>query len=241
MRRAWGIPVDGFLTHQEHQDWYTKLVEQTNKYLKSEKYRDLEAKRDKMRLRVAHGKVVDIDFKLFAYRVWKTVPMYKFDYDVDCVTVQSGKPVYWRHFIEQCILFSKPQITQISRPKPEPHVAWDNYSQCYSMTIENLFPDTTLQDFQSREFSEKFKKLQKKLPGYQTHKSRRKRTLTEMEQLAELDRETNLSDYEKGEKIFGVVEDGLVETKRRNNIKQRRNRLKKYVDPGGDNKDGALT
>lgn len=228
-RKAWKIPETGFKNHKEYEKWYVKLIEDTNTYCKSKKYKDVEKKKEEMR------KLNDQNLKLFSLRSMFAIPLTKFTYDVDKATLRSGKPVYFRDYVEECLLFENPRISFPTRPLPEPKLQWNFEHQFYDLVIENIFPDTTSKDFDNKKFTQALEKLKAKLPGYTEKKTRTKKNFDKGVAVIAIDtQEPHLDDFQKMELVLG--EDlalGLLdaeenkEQKIKNNIKQTRSRTKK--------------
>ncbi|RJO61202.1 hypothetical protein C4544_03465 [candidate division WS5 bacterium] len=240
-REVWDIPAGGFTGYQEYNIWYQKLIADTNTYLTSDKYKEWQKKLTVKHKERYQGKITPVDVEIFAYRAHLTVPLHKFEHDVGQATIHSGKPVYWRYFIERCLLFKDFDVFPVTRPLPEPKTHWDNYTQTYDLTIENIFPDTTTKDFDDRRFTRKLKEMQKKLPGYQKSRPRLKRKLEYGLKALELDKQRpGLSDVEKTEELEGEVSSGNwgeIERKRANNLKHTRRRLKGYLGKIGRSKE----
>lgn len=229
-RKAWGIPREGFPDHQSYQQWNAKLIETTNAYTRSERYiRDRKQIKEK-RKEEFERKITRTSFKVFANHVQLRIPLFKYEFDVDQTTIKSGQPIYWREFIEKCILMNNFEAMPVRRPPPEPRVSWSNDSFMYELVIENIFPDTTQKDFNDRWFKKKFKDLQTKLPGYKKIRPRRKKKFDYVLGVLKADDEMpDTSDIEKSDHIEGVNEsEDLAGTdrKRLNRLKQTRHRLK---------------
>ena len=231
-RVAWGIFGYGFKNYGEYNEWYKNLIEKTNTYYKSKKEKDRKNKILEKRKELSDGKITDTDFRFFAHRSTFAIPLNKYNYDIDQITIHSGKPIYWRDYIEECLIFETPLSFFPIRPLPEPELKWDFENQFYELIIENVFPDTTTKDFDRKEFTEKLKKLQKKLPGYKDKKTRVKRSFDFGMKVKSLDDTTKLTDWEKGEEIEGEAEFenfGSIEKRRKNKVKQARHRFKGYM------------
>ncbi len=230
-RKAWGIPSEGFPDYQSYERWNTKLNETTNAYIRSEQYiRDREQIQEK-RKEEYEKKITRTSFEVFANHVQLRTPLFKYEFDVDQTTINSGQPVYWRHFIEKCILMSNFEVMPVRRPIPEARISWSNESFMYELIIENIFPDTTQKDFKDRGFQKKFRDLQTKLPGYKKIIPRRKKKFDYVLGVLKADAEMpDTSDTEKSDHIDGVNEsEDLAGTdrKRLNRLKQTRHRLKR--------------
>lgn len=231
-RKAWKISDKGFVDYREYNIWYNKLLENSNKYLTSKKYKDYQQQVVDKRKDYHQGKITKNDLELFATQVHLTIPIQKYEFDIDQITICSGKPTYWRYFVERCLLFDDFEISPITRPLPEPKLCWDSYNRVYELFIENIFPDTTTKDFDNPSFTRRFRELQKKLPGYQFSRPRLKKKIEYDLKVLELDLGAKLSDSEKTEEIEGEVDSldfGVVEKKRTNKLKQTRYRLRKYI------------
>ena len=232
-RKAWKIPVQGFQDRKEFSLWSKSLIRDTKAYCQGAKYRQDQQQILKKRKHEYEGKITHLDFKLFAFEKWLLVPLHKFNYDIDQITKEFGQPIYWRSFIEQCLLYKDFEPFPVQRPLPEPKLHWNNFSQSYDLTIENVFADTTTKDFDKQEFTEKLKELQKKLPGYTEKQTRKKKGFVLGRGVLETDvKHPRLSDIQKYEEIFGEVtsEDfGEEERRRAKSIKQARYRYGKYI------------
>jgi hypothetical protein len=238
-RIAWGIPLDGFKDHQSYQAWYKKVLQETNEYYKSEKYKKQQKKLLDKRIQWAKGKITKSDLHLFGLRATFAIPLPKLTYDIDTYTIESGKPIYWRYYIEECLLFETPRLSFPTRPLPDPKLKWNFDYQFYELIIENVFPDTTTKDFDDKKFTGKLNKLQKKLLGYEEKKSRQKKSVEFGLQIINADeKKPYLSDLEKaeeitGEKYIGNKKSDLmwINKKREGDrIRQIRKRTKKYMD-----------
>jgi hypothetical protein len=227
-RKAWKIPEEGFKDYKEYEKWNVQLIEDTNAFYKSKKYKNIEKKKEEMR------KVNDQDLNIFCLRSIFVIPLLKFNYDVDNATLRSGKPVYFRDYIEECLLFKIPRISFPTRPLPEPKLQWDFNNQFYNLTIENIFPDTTSKDFDNKKFTEALEKLKTKLPGYGEKKTRVKKNVESGLNLLEIDaKNLGLDDFQKFELLthqdLALEVDGKAEQKIKNNVRQNRLRVKKYL------------
>lgn len=233
-REAWKIPIKGLGNEQEYATWYGSLIQETNEYYQSERYRGVQEKIKEKRKEVYEGKITDNELKFFASQKWLLVPLHKFDYDVDQTTLASGRPVYWRDFIERCLLFEEFDIFPVRKPVLQARLYWDNYSQSNDIKIENIFPDTTTKDFDNPEFVKKLKELQTKLPGYTKKQTRIKKNFEFGQRLLKLDAERpGLSDIQKVEEIDGPVNSvnwGEEERRLAKKAKQTRYQLKKYLE-----------
>lgn len=229
-RRAWKIPESGFKHYKEYEKWHIKLIKGTNAYYKSEKYKDVEKKKEKMR------KLNDQNLKLFSLRSTFVIPLLKFSYDIDQITIRSsGKPVYFRDYIEECLLFETPRISFPTRPLPEPKLQWNFEHQFYDLIIQNVFSDTTSKDFDNKKFTQALERLKAKLPGYTEKKTRTKKNFDKGVAVLAIDKqEPHLDDFQKMELVLGedlalglLDDEGNKEQKIKNNIKQTRSRTKK--------------
>jgi hypothetical protein len=240
-RKAWAIPAEGFLGYPDWHVWEAKLIERTNTYYRSDKYKAGQAQITRKRLEVARGKITETDLKIFAMRKSWAIPLHKYDYDIDQITVASGLPIYWRDFIEQCLLFStieRMYVQPIRKPLPTPRLKWNFYGQCHEMVIEDVFPDTNVRDFTSKKFTRQLQELQKKLPGYSAKKPRRKKTLEFGLEIQKLDQQSKLTDMEKADAIMGEIgglDFGSLDRKRSNRVRQARYRTRKLMGGGRRN------
>lgn len=229
-RQAWGIPEDGFMNHTSYEAWANLLNEKTNIYRQSEKYVRDRRQVDEKHKEECEKKITRGAFEAFANHVWLRLPLVKYDFDLHQTTLKSGKPVYWEHFIEKCILMNDFEVMPVRRPKPESRVSWNNDTQAYELTIYNIFPDTTMQDFNDRWFKDRFKEQQAKLPGYKKIRSRRKQKFDYAFGVLQADDEMpSESDLVKTEYLEGENNSddlGEVDRRRMNKLKQTRSRLK---------------
>lgn len=241
-RVAWKIPHEGFSSLAEYKTWKSDLIKKTNERFKSAEYKDLIAQRDQMRIRVAEGKASQSDLLVFAHSVEETIPLDKYRMDLTHLTNFWGKPLYWKDFIEQCVLFKDFKIYPVIRPTPSPKAFWDNDLQTYILRIENVFPDTPLIDFHAKRFTREYLHLVKKMPGYPKKKERIKVDFETYKKYFVINSEKSsghalenrkLSDYELGERLYGSTEDGVQETKNKERAKKKRQRIEKLVRPRG--------
>ncbi|MCC7004844.1 hypothetical protein IT397_02925 [Candidatus Nomurabacteria bacterium] len=229
-RVAWKIPAEGFMLKSQFVDWNKNLIDKTNKWLQSEKYKSYLEKRDKMKIQVACGTASQDLFFDFARKVWLTVPLYKYQADLNDLVKRFDLPLYWFDFVEECVLYAQPEIRRIVRPSPEPMVKWDNILQCYVLYISQIFPETTIEDFRTKRFVKKYKALLKKLPGYKMSLSRSKKQFVAIEKIINLPKKTYLADYELSDYLYGCIDnDGSTETKRRNSVKKLRQRTRRLI------------
>lgn len=230
-RKAWDVPEDGFKTRNEYVEWQARLNDQSNKYIGSENYQQLEKAIREKKLSVAQGFATDTELKWLANRAWKMVPVHKFSFDVGQVAIQEGKPEYMCDFVEQCLLFKKPDMIGIIRPTLKPKLVWDDYACVYSLVIENVFPDTTTKDFDDPWFTRELRALQKKMVGYTEKKARKKSTYDYGIKLRVLDeRFPAMTDAEKADEIFGDIQDvdfAEKEKRRKATVRQLRRRMGK--------------
>lgn len=232
-RDAWDIKKIGFKNHRAYKVWQSRLNRRSNEYLQSEQYQLLQEQVREKKLQAAQGLITDFELRWFAERVWRSVPVRKFDYDIVQVTIQENKPEYMCDFIEQCLLFEKPNMAGIIRPSLKPKLTWDGYHGMHHLVIENVFSDTGTKDFDDPRFTRDLKKLQKKLAGYATKKSRLKRTHDYGERLQILDSErSDMRDAEKADALFGEVTNvdfSVDEKRRKGRVRQIRHRRNKRL------------
>ncbi len=233
-RIAWGIPQLGFKNSADYYEWDKEHVKQINAYNKSEKYKEHQQKIKNKRQEYFDRKITEFDFKWYAQGVNFANPNFKFSYDIDQITLNSGMPIYWRDYIEECLLFENPRVTFPSKPLPEPTLKWNEMYQFYELIIDNIFPDTTTKDFDNKKFTKKLKELKLKIPGGRTPQSRKKKNFEFGIELLELDKQKpELSDFEKTETIKNksLIDnlDIVKERKIKNNTRQIRKRTKKYI------------
>lgn len=232
-RLGWKIPHAGFASFQEYDKWHKELTKKTNLWFADKKYLKFRDQRDKMRLKVARGKAAPSDLAYLARSVELTVPLSKYESDLDRLVEVLELPPYWRHFVEQCVLYSAPEIHPVVRPSPEAKLDWDSHRQSNVLRITNIFADTPLKDFRSRKFVRQYQTLVKKLPRYKVTQARRKKNFDTYKSIQELTKGAKRSDYELGEHLFGVVEDGKLERKRMENAKKLRQRAEKLTKNRG--------
>lgn len=234
-RRAWHVPPDGFDDHESYIIFHSDLQEKDLAYVKTEKYLKRHTELIKKRRAWANGKVTDGELEFAERNFVRFVPSIKYNEDIDYVVRKSKKPIYWRGFIEECLLFKNVNPTLVMRPLPEPKLSWSNYLQRNELTIENIFPDTTVKDFSNREFTEKLKKSQKKLIGYGLTR-RKKPNFSFGMKVFELE-DSGLSNIEKADKVRGVntIDDAFMRSphediKSKNRVKTARRRLKRRIN-----------
>lgn len=241
-RVAWKIPHEGFSSREEYKVWEGDLFKKTNERFESAEYKELIAQRDQMRIRVAEGKASQSDFLVFAYSIEETIPLDKYRMDIAHLMNFWDQPLYWRDFIEQCVLFKDPTIRPVIRPIPSPKALWDNDLQTYILRIENIFPDTPLIDFHAKHFTREYFRLVKKLPGYPKKKERFKESFETQKKYFDLKSEKSsqyglgnkkLSDYELGDRLYEKTENGVQETKNKERAKKIRQRMEKFVRSRG--------
>lgn len=231
-RKAWRIPIGGFKDEKEFKPWYKSLARESNEYVQSEKYsEDQEQIQEKIK-QESENKITRTELELFASDKRTLIPVEKFDYDIDQVTLESGKPVYWRRFIERCLLFGDFDFYPVLKPPLDLNLRWHNDSQSYDLTISNIFSDTTTKDFDDPGFTKKLKELQAKLPGHTNKKIRKKKNFEFGLQIHKVDTEhPGFSDVQKSEEIMGEVDSidfGPEERRRAKKVRQTRYRLKQY-------------
>jgi hypothetical protein len=231
-RRAWNIPPDGFRDYGIYSTFHTDLREKDRDFAKSEECLKHHAKLIESRKAWAKGKITNGDLDIAERRFAHFIHSVKYDEDLDLVVHLSKKPVYWRSFIEGCLLFRDARPTLVTRPLPEPKVLWSNDLQRNELTIGNIFPDTTAKDFTDRRFTEKLKELQKRLPGYGP-RPRSKKSFSFGMKVLELEN-SGLSNQEKADKIAGINIDSedfmkspREDLKSKNRVKTMQRRMKK--------------
>ncbi len=237
-RNLWGISPKGFNNREKYRNWDKKIINETNEYRKSEKYKKFKEQINKKKLDHAKGKATQFDLELFSQDIQLHDPSYKLEFDISNITLKSGKPIYWRDFIEQCLFFKNPDICFPDKPLPTPTLKLDSRYQFYELIIDNIFPDTDIKDFNSKSFREQFEKLRVKLPGFNKLAPRYRKDLEFGLKLIEIDRNMPyLSDFEKYEKITGEdwaqKVNGKQEKNIKNKVRQARLRIKKLL---GDDK-----
>lgn len=233
-RVAWKIPPIGFETYAEYQAWEKKLLKQTNQWLAGEKYVAYSKQRDQMRLKEARGKISRSDLLVFAWRVEQTVPLHKYQSDLEDVLHRENLPAYWKGFVENCLLFANPEIHAVTRPEPTAKLHWSNDLQSNVLEIENIFADTPVEDFRSKRFVREYLKLVKKLPGYWLTKTRSRKNFSKYQTALKLTKDQRGSDYEFGEMLYGPTEDGKMETKNKEKAKKIRHTAIKLVRQRGN-------
>ncbi len=232
-RTAWKIPSLGFASYAEHHVWESDLLKQTNEWLAGEKYKDYLKQRDQMRLKEAQGKVSRSDLLVFAWRIEQTIPLHKYQSDLEDVLRREDLPEYWKRFVERCLLYAHPEIHPVIRPEPKAEVRWDNDAQSNILEIKNVFADTPVEDFRSKRFVRDYLRLVKKLPGHWLTKTRTKKNFDKYRTALTLTKDQRGSDYEFGEILYGPTEDGKMENKNRENAKKIRQNAKKLKHPRG--------
>lgn len=233
-RTAWKIPPLGFASYAEHRAWESRLLKQTNEWLAGERYAGYSKQRDQMRLKEARGKVSRSDLLIFAWRIEQTVPLHKYQSDIEDVLRREDLPAYWKGFVEQCLLYANPEIRAVTRPEPQPKVRWSNDLQGNILEIENVFADTPIEDFRSKRFVRDYLKMVKKLPGHWLTKTRIKKNFDKYRTALNLSKEQRGSDYEFGEMLYGPTEDGKIENKNKEKAKKVRQNAKKLKRPRGN-------
>ena len=235
-RAAWDIPPDGFMDYGIYSTFHTNLREKDCDFAKSEECLKHHTKLIESRKAWAKGKITNGDLDLAERRFAHFIPSVKYDEDLDLVVHLTKKPVYWRNFIEECLLFRDVRPTLVTQPLPEPKVSWNNNLQRNELTIGNIFSDTAAKDFTDRRFTEKLKKLQKKLPEYGSI-PRGKKSFSFGMKVLELEN-SGLSDREKADKIAGINIDGedfmkspREDLKSKNRVKTTRRRMKQRIRP----------
>lgn len=230
-RVAWGMPLDGFPDYQSIEAWEDRSQTRFDEFMKTEKFKSQQAALVGKRHLWADGKISKGELEIEERGFSMLEPQTKFDIDLERLLVKLNKPLYWREFVEDCILYRDvDDFTFITRPTPKPVLKWSNSLQRNELTIQNIFPDTTIKDFSHTEFVEELKKLQKKLPGSGI-RMRAKRSFKAEQELQALDAETGLHDYEKADVIYKPSDDSAQEDqKRKNRVKQVRHRSKKRND-----------
>lgn len=237
-RKAWGIPDKGFNTQKEHGFWYKKYIESINTYYKSDKYKERNNELKKKRREFADDKITESDIFFFSQRLAFANPEYKYEYDLNRMVLNSGKPIYWKDFIEQCILFNNPTYGFPQKPLPQPELRWNREYQFYDLIIENIFPDTVTKDFDEIDFTNKLKELKKKIPGHSEYHSKYKKNFDFGMKIIEIDKEDYLSDIEKTQDLNGIIYNKKsnplwIKGKReRDRLRQNRSRMKKYIEKG---------
>jgi len=234
-RIYWNVPLDGFKNRNEYYKWDEKHVQEVNEYRKSEKYKENREKIKEKKLEQAQGKISRFDLEFFAHRLGLYDPSAKLEFDISHITLKSGKPIYWRDFIEQCLFFANPDICFPDKPLPEPKLKWSNTYQYYELIIKDIYPDTDIKDFTNRKFLKEFEKLKEKLPGFNNLEPRYRKDLDFCLKLREIDKTMPyLDDFQKYEH---VTEEDLSQTtnlkqekKIKNKVKQARLRTKKLLE-----------
>ncbi len=233
-RIRWGIPANGFKDRNEYREWDKKHIDKVNEYRKSQEYKKYNEQIKRKKNDLAKNKITQCDLEVFAQNIQLHDPDYRLEFGISWITLKSGKPIYWRDFIEQCLFFEKPDLCFPDKPLPIPKLKWDNRYQFYELTIDHIFPDTDVKDFSSKYFQKQFEKLKVKLPGFNKQAPRYRKDLEFGLKLLEIDRVApNLSDFEKYEEITG--EDwaqrvnGKQEKNIKNKIRQARLRIKKLL------------
>ena len=227
-RKEWSIPQNGFKDNKGYQKWYSDLIAKTNKYYKSKKCQESRNILKQKRKDRSSGKISDAEFIRYVFIEDYKVPSYRYEVQLSRTVVQAGKPMYWKYFIEQCLLFNNYDVLPITRPVPKPNLEWNPYVGAYYMTIDNIFSDTTIEDFRNKSFTEEFKKLQKKMPGYEDKKPRLKPKLEYAIAISEIAAGADFEDYEGK----GIEEKDVFSREKRtqNSNKQTVHRLKKYLE-----------
>ncbi len=233
-RRAWHIPVDGFDDYSAYSPFHTDLRKKDYDYAESEKFPKHRAEFIKSRKAWAEGKITAGALEMAEWSFARLTPSVKYDEDLDGLVRTYKKPLYWRDFIEECVLLRDVRPTFVTRPLPEPKVSWNNGLQRNELTIENIYSDTAVKDFTSREFTEKFNKLRKRLPGYGP-RPRSKKSFGFGIKVLELE-DSGLSDIQKADKIEGIeikaiafMKNPDVDLKNKNRVKTVRHRMKKRI------------
>ncbi len=228
-RARWKIPQNGLENSDQFEEWEKGWMKYYDRFEKTEKFKT-QYKRLK-RVRVQFGleppHVSDLEWAELQFSLLH--PLNKFDFDLDRLTLRTlRKPLYWRPFIRDCVLFHTVESEMISRPVPKPRLSWDNRLQRNVITIEDIFPDTTVSDFNSTDFTEKLRELQKKLPGYGIL-PRVKKNFKIEQVLPDLDSQGALSDALKADEVYGPIEDISrdQDRKRAQRIRQIRHRTRK--------------
>lgn len=233
-RVAWKIPPTGFKSYAEHQAWERQLFKKTNEWLAGEKYASFSKQRDQMRLKEAKGQVSRSDLLVFAWSIEQTVPLYKYQSDINDVLRREDLPAYWKGFVEKCLLFANPEIHPVVRPEPKARARWSNDLQGNVLEIENIFADTPVKDFRSKRFVRDYLILVQKLPGYWLTQTRAKKNFEKYQTALKLTKDERGSDYEFGEMLYGPTEDGKVENKNKEKAKKIRYHAKKLTRPKGN-------
>ena len=233
-RKAWHIPTKGFSGDNAYYEFHAGLTKKDSEYIKSDKYKLRYAEIVKKRKKWAEGKIRKSDLDFTEHNFSLFIPGVKYNFDLDRITILEKKPIYWRDFVEECLLLKNPLTKFVYRPLPEPKIEWSNDLQRYKLIIENIFSDTTNKDFDNPIFTEKLKNMQKKLSGY-GRVPRSKGAFKIDSKILESDKNlSSSSDWEKVDYVYGEQSDiskeiGAIETKRKKAIEVRRHRIKKRL------------
>jgi len=226
-RVAWKIPPTGFSSQKEQKVWEEGLFKQTNLWLASDKYLKYLKQRDIKHIEAAQGKISWSDFQIFARSVSLTIPLIKYAADLDNLLLYTELPLYWRNFVERCVFYNEPKICPVNRPAPQTKIEWDNDLQCKTAHIVNIFADTPISDFRSKQFAREYLKLVKTLPGYKIAKTRSKKNFDKYQKAFQLSKDEKGSDYEFGEMLFNSSSEGKKENKNKEKAKKIRQFAKK--------------